>query len=1637
MRVVEKIPWPEPSPVDLLAEFGTILGDVPVRRTPPPLARFEAKVNRLKQVSPYAESVVERPPKATLSPAQVAARRVRKMALEHLQYDINQEVAGASTPESLAFDLKTWLRELDECASSLDAPAKPSKGVGSAPALVLVPVTSEQAPAPQQRSPPRQSSRLQSPPRQSSHKKSPTRQSPPQHRRQSPPRGSEAVPGQLSELDEDENDPEYIRPFAHLEPQDLKSMQNSKALSPPKPDRQAKQFQVARWLSQRIRNRVYSKEVQARLASALHANPGLGLWKDEVASRLATEMSADTVFGDGSEGNARPFAEDAEAFATALERDWIDRKARDIKGRAATEYADGHVAAALTTLANGAALMSAAGVAPPTKSSWGFNYTLEAHALATTIQMLYRRRHRRRVRATWRLQTAWRGFHARRAYARRRWLRQESAVYIQRWWHVHTADKEAMRLRIQTAARRKLARLRVVRLHRATKCLHKWVRLWLVRALARIRLGRASRASTAITRVVRGFLGRRRVRWLRKVIAADEVTRLTQEEAYIERFSTIRLKDFNLYLAEAGVRRVRDLAKKLKADDALRARSRVHWTPTQLRRARLQDVFASYDMDGSGTIDADELKPLFDELGIPMDRAELDRALAAMDESGDGVVDVDEFCAYLEAPERAGGPAGLWLLKAQLGLRAVANWFTAATYKAHARRRLAHEERTRLRPELRQAFRADYPPRFACPLCHAPFCFYMPFWQHTRRRACRRAVASAEADAIAIDEDNLLAEDEQELVDARLAQVEREVFLYLATPPGERVLKTDAARLDAFVEGISRKQPARQLVRDAAAARELFYAHDVVETDAIDVYVAWNVSGGCRTRRFAFQDVMHELGLALGTKEFAACFAAIDSETAGCISCERFLSWLQRSPHLFTWRSRLSQALRRFWTRKATRRTRQAAACILSRERAIAEEEVRATYRAAHPPVAVCPLCFAGFWREEQGLLHAEDTWLHQRDAAYRLRRDKRIGLAADTSSVLHDAAKAHVEADRAQRARKARHFCRRREGRRAISAVASHVLQQLQLAKGRTKGSGKLFDLLFNLLDVDRAGAIATAAVGPLLTFFEYPSVAAALPALLPILDPDASGRVSHAAFVSWFEAVGKAEIEAVASEGFPSHLLQPLLLRLRVRRLATFIVGSTYAAPGRTLAHIVHLGGGDIDAYLASAQGQLAILDEDARIRVLQSRDRLPRAMLVGRLFDFANNASVAVRDLPAVLRALHYPSDVSTVRAVMSAQSSGSAAVAYGALLSWLARATARDKVFALKYCVVRLWHALQRQPRRRLATSVVAARYRRQLLEEVAPEAAASESPPAHLVIAKSEQYCESSVGKAAIAAKVAELAPLQRAFAAATRGRPLHEWRHARASFLFRLFEKQHPGAVEVQDLSMILRHLCHPSAREPNAPLRLLRFLNLDASTTTVSETAFHRWLDTDGSKVQPRRWRYWVRTPSLKELATAVVRFEYRQALEAATQPSVALDFVAKVDAYCSSIAGQHAIDDEENRVRALYEQVARRTALATTAERAEANATLLFRLFDLDSSGFVDAAELATLLQFLSLPHDPLAVDHVLRTVNADGALSEAAFCAWCRPVLAKSVVLVHRQLGKQLRAVAQSIVAARYRQTLFKAR
>jgi hypothetical protein len=78
----------------------------------------------------------------------------------------------------------------------------------------------------------------------------------------------------------------------------------------------------------------------------------------------------------------------------------------------------------------------------------------------------------------------------------------------------------------------------------------------------------------------------------------------------------------------------------------------------EAEEAIIRAAFERVDADNSGYIDAQELRQMTEELGIPMDESDLQEALAVMDENGDNEIEFSEFRDWWVLLGRTGAGSG-------------------------------------------------------------------------------------------------------------------------------------------------------------------------------------------------------------------------------------------------------------------------------------------------------------------------------------------------------------------------------------------------------------------------------------------------------------------------------------------------------------------------------------------------------------------------------------------------------------------------------------------------------------------------------------------------------------------------------------------------------------------------------------------------------------------------------------------------------------------------------------------------------------------------------------------------------------------------------------------------------------------
>ncbi|CAI2374083.1 unnamed protein product [Moneuplotes crassus] len=65
--------------------------------------------------------------------------------------------------------------------------------------------------------------------------------------------------------------------------------------------------------------------------------------------------------------------------------------------------------------------------------------------------------------------------------------------------------------------------------------------------------------------------------------------------------------------------------------------------PDQPTEDQLREVFNTFDRDGNGSIDAEEIQKVIQELGLDAKSSEIENLISEADKDGNGKIEFDEF----------------------------------------------------------------------------------------------------------------------------------------------------------------------------------------------------------------------------------------------------------------------------------------------------------------------------------------------------------------------------------------------------------------------------------------------------------------------------------------------------------------------------------------------------------------------------------------------------------------------------------------------------------------------------------------------------------------------------------------------------------------------------------------------------------------------------------------------------------------------------------------------------------------------------------------------------------------------------------------------------------------------------------
>ena len=771
-----------------------------------------------------------------------------------------------------------------------------------------------------------------------------------------------------------------------------------------------------------------------------------------------------------------------------------------------------------------------------------FPYAPHVHVAANLIQKMCRKRFEIELKAQIMFAALFRG-HSSRKYDRMvKNRRKVCAKCIQQGWWKYLEHKLEARIALQCMFRQTKARIvtKSRRLERkasmiiqcfARKFIARGVYLYYLlryRSSTKIqqcwrgyatRLGRYvallslynyhCMMASRITARVRGWRGRRFGIEQRKKVIHAEHTRYTKEKNCVDAAVKLAMSRSGFFLesddgaAFTKLEMEKLLQRKLLMKDHLKSLSE-----EERQRHNLTEVFETFDLDSSGSIDSNELEVLLNELGMNVSEDFLAEAIKEMDEDDSGEIAFDEFYAwFLDRSKESSRRRSLF---PAMRLSAISNAATRRQAKINVQLHF-----TRLAGRQAQShYRVENPPRFFCTVCRAPFGLFKDYLHHFEKKGdgyfCGNVTSKQEEasedsrEVITTTEvkgrdfksgrhmlfpDFIVGRLQHQLqkraelehcrhMDEKM-EIDANIFLTKIKTDSSFKLqqgRRDLMRLKAHL--LNMKKNRREKMKAEGSKPEEIRAFDVKEA-----FEAFDVDGGGSIDAGEFGEVLRSMGIHLSQEEVMVSLHRIDKDGSGRIEFDEFEAWNNKrelefkrrnsafSIHVKALRSKLAEnSLVTAAAEKTARRYLQ------ERSRLRCEiETVRTIRKTRQPNFGWC----SSEWLEKHAMQHLSMT--SSLEESEELRRALRV--VEEKCEVPHDTKpwglagfKNKKEVDEGAGAIRAQNLaeqeCRRwlksGGGRRAI-VKQSYILNSLAIdsstdkKKRRAREAFNVHDTLFN----------------------------------------------------------------------------------------------------------------------------------------------------------------------------------------------------------------------------------------------------------------------------------------------------------------------------------------------------------------------------------------------------------------------------------------------------------------------------------------------------------------------------------------------------------------------------------------------
>jgi hypothetical protein len=397
-----------------------------------------------------------------------------------------------------------------------------------------------------------------------------------------------------------------------------------------------------------------------------------------------------------------------------------------------------------------------------------FLFDTFAHSKAALLQRWYLKKHRAKSNNITLISKLFRGFRCRKAYLKRKEMRRQCAVKIQRRFRTHLIRMHALATMIK-----RWFQLRMIvkeykkklHLYRSARQIQRIFRGWRGRKAAALKL-RQFQLVNSIQRTARAYVFRRNRAWVIALFhqkfwrAARTIQTLVRQQQAVER-SQMKL------LLEVSRENLRARKERIVVEEALRmqkirhqfylrsgpgrlhlhyVRRRLHVQGLSVQAAvegleqlevdtqRLVAVLEEYDEDGTGNIPTKRLKRVLGRVLVPLTATQLLYLAQKLDPEVTGRITFNDLIGWYQSEEAddfvepSGALASLAIMKLQV--RSQAKQLLVRRKERAARKMMLAEHASWLAKDTAATFRQTHAPKFQCCQCRRAFVLFTDYFEH-------------------------------------------------------------------------------------------------------------------------------------------------------------------------------------------------------------------------------------------------------------------------------------------------------------------------------------------------------------------------------------------------------------------------------------------------------------------------------------------------------------------------------------------------------------------------------------------------------------------------------------------------------------------------------------------------------------------------------------------------------------------------------------------------------------------------------------------------------------------------------------------------------------------------------------------